>query len=1098
MFALNPIMLSLLGGVVLAAGTVSTQAATYNQIDLTQGAAGGPNIIGPDDQVIFQGTSGGGAVTLGAGHSFTANGSTITADGERIYGIGSQQNNASVELNNSRVSVTQSNGSLSQGAINLGGANSSLSIKGSTISSSDRKAPAINIGRNSSLTLENSTISGDGQYLIRQGSDSTQTMQDMVLEHKNGSSSLLDMSSGSTLNWNNVTVNGSGMITSVVRNSTLNIENSTLRSFGGSISSGTGGTLTIKNSEIHIGDEDLRDSSSRSASWGLSLTGGDATITDSKIFFDGANSSQILKVEQAGGTMSVKNVSIKDLGAAKGNTAIGAWVVDNSTLHLEDVDMEVGRAGLDMRQGLAILERVNITTAANGVAAHGIYVQGHPDWAGTPGVDLAVFQGKDINVHTQAAGATGMYILTSNGAGLDVSASTENITILTEGTSAHGVHMFDGTNVGTPRLEMKGQTNITTLGDSAVGVYLRENPVFNFESLNVQTAGENADGFRLSNASNDGVQIAKTIQNSSIYAAKASALRASNVGVALDIKESTIRGRQLLTLDGAEADLGTSSLSSQNSTLIGNLKLRNGATLDQMTLDGRSQWVGGIDKDEASSVGTVTLQNNSSWLMTRSSELNKVVNKDGYLLFQPDLSERFRTLSVNEYEGGGHMAMSVYLEGDGSGSDKLIIGDNGKVTGSTELHILNVRGPGGQTLNGIPLVIGGAGASIAADALKLSAQSSGYRPSTHTVSANGYEYSLVSRDKGQGNNQWYLTSSTANPGPTDPTDPTDPGTDDHINVSPEAPAYLAAHRVSQSLFAHNFHERELNQQGLSAGQRKIWARAQVRTDKKMGFEDYDSVDAKVNSSMFQFGGDVWGKNLEKGDFRTGLMAGVGEISAKSRNQFIDPMDLSNRSTLHAKDKRTGYNVGAYATYLENAQTRQGWFVDGSLQFTHYRGKLSSDLGELKHNNNLWQVAAETGYGWKYAPDSAVLITPKAQLLYNHLSGDEGEVKGTSYSAQRKGTTQSRIGVRFEAAPDTSTLALRPFMELAWIHRFDEIGVKVGDSRFKASNARNAGEIQLGVDGEISKSTLLSARFIREQGSGSSYGMSGMVNLNYRW
>ncbi|QTB99530.1 autotransporter outer membrane beta-barrel domain-containing protein [Alcaligenes sp. SORT26] len=1097
MFALNPIMLSLLSGVALAAGTISAQAETYSQIDLTQGAAGGPNFIGPDDQVIFQGTTTGGAVILGNGHSFTANGSQISAEGERVYAIGSGQSNTSVELNNSRVTSTISNGTNSQGAaIHLSGSNATLKVKDSEISSDNRKAPTIRLGGSSTATIEGSTISGNGQYLIAQGSNSTLRLQDTVLNHRNGASTLMDMSSGSTQNWSNVQVNTAGGIASVPRDSTLNIENSVLRSFGQSVSANRDGTLNIKNSEIHIGGADLKDSSSRAATSGVGVYGGTATITDSKIFYEGANSSQILKLDQPGGTMTVKKTSIKDTGAANGNTAIGVWVVDDATIHMQDVDMEVGRAGIDMRQGLAIFERVNITTTANGVAAHGIYVQGHPAWAGTPGQDLAVFHGKDINVHTKAAGAAGIYILTNNGVGLDVAASTTNINILTEGNSAHGVHMFDGTDVGTPRLDMKGVANITTLGDGAVGVYLRENPIFNFEQLNVRTSGNNADGFRLSNASNDGTQIAKSIKNSSIISAKASALRASNVGVALDISDSNIHGRQLLTLDGTQANLGSSSLNSTRSTLAGNLKLRNGAKLDSMTLDERSAWVGGIDKDADSSVGTLNLQNSSTWLMTRSSQLDKVVNKDGYLLFQPDLSTRFKTLSVNEYEGGGHMAMSVYLEGDGSGSDRLVIGDNGKVTGNTELHILNVRGPGGQTVHGIPLVVSGTGATIANDAFTLSTQSSGYRPATHTVSANGYEYSLVSRDKDQSNNhQWYLTSSTNNP---DPEVPTDPETDGHVNVSPEAPAYLAAHRVSQNLFAHTFHERELNQQGLAAGQRKIWARAQVRTDKKMGFEDYDSVDAKVNSSMFQLGGDVWGKNFEKGDFRTGLMAGVGEISAKSRNQFIDPANLNSHSTLHAKDKRTGYNVGAYATYLQDAQSRQGWFVDSSLQFTHYRGKLTSDLGELKHNNNLWQVAAETGYGWKYAPDSAVLITPKAQLLYSHLSGDEGEVQGTSYAVQRKSTTQSRIGVRVEAAPDTTTLPLRPFVELAWVHRFNDTGIYVGDSRFKASNARNAGEIQLGVDGEISKSTLVSARFIREQGSGSSYGMSGMVNLNYRW
>ncbi|MGG4605094.1 autotransporter outer membrane beta-barrel domain-containing protein [Paenalcaligenes sp. Me131] len=1105
-FVLNPIMVSLLGGVVLTAASASAMAEVYESINLTLGAAGGPASIGADDQVIFKGTNTGGAVTLGAGQTFTANGSRISAEGERVYGIGSSASNATVDLTNTTVNVTQTNGVASQGAINLTGSNSQLRMKDTDVVSHDAKAPAMRIGNGGKADIQGGTVYGEGNSLVTVDTNAQLVVTGSTFTHNpSQSKNALNLGRDSSLALTDVTFTTAGGFGGVGSGSTVTIDNSVLRSYSGGLWGATGASVAISDSDIYIGDESIKGSNtSGPGSMGIQVGGSTMSLTNSTVQLDGANGGQIFKVDRAGDDLTLKKVNVKDVGAAKGKTAIGVWVVDNATVRLEDVTLDVGRAGIDMRQGEIVAERLNITTAKNGVAAHGVYVEGNPAWAGTPGVDQAAFHGKDITIHTQAGGAVGVYVLTRGGAVLDVAANTENVNILTEGASSHGVYMVDGFDIGTPKLDMKGTTNIVTQGNGAVGVYLRDDPLFTFETLNIRTEGENADGIRLSNATNTGANWARTMDGVSIQSAKASALRATNVGVDLTITDSDIRGRQLFTLDGAETSLTSSSLTSKNSTLVGNVQLRDGAAISSFVLDDKSRWVGGVDNDDASSVGTIALQNNSTWLMTRSSEVDKVVNKDGYLLFQPDLTENFKTLRVNEYEGGGHLAMSVYLEGDGSGSDRLLIGDNGSVTGTTELHILNVRGPGGKTTQGIPLVLGGAGAIIPEDAFTLSAQSSGYRPSTETISANGFEYSLVGEDKdGTNKHQWYLRSAVNVPPDPGPGPGPGPGTDpepedDHENLSPEGPAYLAAHRASLSLFTHSFHEREINQQGLAAGERKVWGRAVVRTDKKMGFKHYDEVDAKVTSSMFQFGGDVWGKHFETSELRTGLMAGMGHIEAKSTSEFINPGDISKRATLRAKDKRTGYNVGAYATYQDNAVTREGWFVDGVLQFTHYRGKLSGELGTMRHNNELWQVVAEAGYGLKYAPESTLLITPKAQLIYSRLSGDDGEVQGTNYGAQHKNTVQSRLGVRFEAVPGSLDLAVRPFMELAWIHRFRDPAIAVGDNRFQAKDARNAGEIQVGLDAELSNSTMMSARFIREQGSGATYGMSGMVNLNYKW
>ena len=372
--------------------------------------------------------------------------------------------------------------------------------------------------------------------------------------------------------------------------------------------------------------------------------------------------------------------------------------------------------------------------------------------------------------------------------------------------------------------------------------------------------------------------------------------------------------------------------------------------------------------------------------MRGDSTLDTLKNAGSVAFTQPR-SGAFKTLTVKNYEGGGTLSINTRLGDDNSPTDRLVI-DGGAATGNTGLRVVNAGGVGGQTTRGIRVVETINGGVTASDAFHLDAGSTGYRASIGTLALNGYDYSLVRGGNGGVADDWYLTSEydgSAPPGPIDPLDPTDP-TDptgptrparsptDPIappevvdpsgfrNVSPETGAYAGNQRAAMNLFSHGLRDRvAAPDANADAGHgNRLWTRALARHDGGLRMAE-GKVEVGTDSTLLQIGGDVLRTRLgSAGALQAGLMAGYGDARTRSDATLRLPGSGQTVQT-RARVKVSGYSVGLYATAYANDATRLGAYADAWLQYGRYDNRISSDLGALRYDADVWSASLETGY-----------------------------------------------------------------------------------------------------------------------------------------
>ncbi|EPZ6932576.1 autotransporter outer membrane beta-barrel domain-containing protein, partial [Escherichia coli] len=147
---------------------------------------------------------------------------------------------------------------------------------------------------------------------------------------------------------------------------------------------------------------------------------------------------------------------------------------------------------------------------------------------------------------------------------------------------------------------------------------------------------------------------------------------------------------------------------------------------------------------------------NSVWDMQQSSVVSNLTMNKSRLNFTNNRTD-FKTLTVNGNYNGNDSILNLRtsLGDDSSGTDKLII--NGTATGTTNLLVTNMGGPGALTNQGIEVV------RIA------DPNSTGIfqKQKDTRIVAGMYEYDVVKK----GSN-WYLTSEILNK-PVDPSNPPD-------------------------------------------------------------------------------------------------------------------------------------------------------------------------------------------------------------------------------------------------------------------------------------------------------------------------------------
>lgn len=647
------------------------------------------------------------------------------------------------------------------------------------------------------------------------------------------------------------------------------------------------------------------------------------------------------------------------------------------------------------------------------------------------------------------------------------------------------------------------ESEIELSGKDAVGVLVGNQSVVTLDNTRIGTEGAGAFGILGFSSLVDRQDPTVTvIRNGTRISTQDAAALATQAGSqTFMVSDSIITGRASGQLDGgvllrATAQNGLKSeqvvLDATNSFLTGDIMIEEGRATAH--LKNGSVLTGALVQRGAGRISELAVDGASTWRVRGDSSLGTLTNAGLVAFAAPAAGAGFKTVTVNNYVGAGTLEINTRLGGDSSPADKLII-DGGSASGDTALRVVNAGGEGGKARAGIRVVQTVNGGTTGADAFRLDAGSTGYRPSADMLSLNGYDYALMRGGNGGNAQDWYLAYNDAPIAPLT-------GESSYKNVSPESGAYVGNQLAATRLFTHGLYDRVSSYAGDAAASRGrgVWTRVQGRRDSGQRLSE-GQVDITTDSSVLQLGVDLLKADVgTAGALYAGLMGGYGDARVRSISTLVRPTG----STVQARTdgKVSGYSVGVYGTYYQDDATRLGAYADTWLQWGRYNNQLNSELGSARYHSTVVSASLEAGYALTpFAPGSTLgplVLQPHVQMTYSRYGAADATLQGTRMRSGNNDTLDSRLGVRVYPQATAGAPAVRPFLEANWLHGFGNPSAKMGGNVIDAQVARNNLELKLGAEGYAGRAVKMSGHVFGQAGNNNQRGYGGMVNMAYRW
>ncbi|WYX26384.1 autotransporter outer membrane beta-barrel domain-containing protein [Achromobacter xylosoxidans] len=863
---LNPIMLGLLA-LTLPALAGSADAAERGQVLVNDAAGATQLMLGDGDTATYAGA--GAAIDVSvAGNTVRGAGITVTAGSASARSTIGVRASAGGKVTLSDSAIKTLGDGQGAHALAASGAGSVVSVSGSDVSTQGTYSHGAYAQSGGRIELDGGTITttnSGSRGLSAEGAGSVIVARDVVLSTAayNAGGAYAENGASITLHGGKITTTGNYGDGISVRGA-----NALVSVYGTEINVGAGvgarlegGRFVMDGGSLTAGGSAVMLSSGTGAASSVDIR--NATLTSTGDFGYGIN------INAKDTSAAVENVSISALGYY----GTGVWLPSTGTsFTATGFDLTSSHVGVDNRAGRVTLVDGNVTTRdAN---AHGLYVSREYG-------SSATIKATKVNVKTRGDGAVGV-LARASGAAIELL----DASVTTEGASAYGL-FASGSGVS---LSARN-TQISTSGANATGLSVSNRAAVTLDNTGFTLAGAGAHGI-WSYVTAAGVSNTVTLRNGSrIDTQDGVGLLASGGGHTFLVSDSDITARAggdvgsgvllhsravTVTSGGVSTVIESEqvTLDATNARLTGDV-LADSGTVDVSLANG-STLNGALVQRGTGRINGLTLDGTSTWIVRGDSSLATLSNAGTVAFAAPAGGAGFKTLTVNNYVGGGTLVLNTQLGDDASPTDKLVI-DGGTTSGNTALRIVNAGGSGGQTTYGIRVVETINGGTTTADAFHLDSGSTGYRASARTVSLNGYDYSLVRGGNGAVAPDWYLTSDytppVTPPDPTDPTDPTDPGDPTgpvtppapvlpggpgFKNVSPESGAYAGNRLAATRLFTHSLHDRVPAYADGDADARNgrgLWARVQGRHDSGLRMSE-GRVDVDTDSAMVQLGGDL--------------------------------------------------------------------------------------------------------------------------------------------------------------------------------------------------------------------------------------------------
>jgi|GEM_PF-194514 len=840
------------------------------------------------------------------------------------------------------------------------------------------------------------------------------------------------------------------------------------------------------------------------------------TGIQSEGLFSEGNGNQL--TNSATGLINTSGANASGMANISNNAASNNVLLNEGTI----VTLGDGADGLYVQSGgNTLTNNGGITTS--GAGAHGL--EGN-------GASNVITNNNTIT--TNGTGANGI----NNVGAPTVGNATNNGTISTVATNANGVYFgspgtFTNSSTGTINaagaygayLSAGGTINnagTITAGRSAITNDVGPTTVNNSGSL---TSGSgdygiwfyNSPGDVLNNSGNitggNGVAVQYSAGNDQFIWHDSGVIQGSVLMDAGDDSAilSNLTSAQLsdnMVLDGGS---GNDSLQLDNTAALNparlvnfetlNITNRSALTLDSPLVLGDSVMGTGVLNIDASSQLLAGEQSNAQ--INPAVAGNRVtVNNAGVIDLTNGGTSTADNLTIDgNYVGqNGVIRLQTVLGDDSSPSDKVTI-SGGEASGSTQLQVVNVSGPGAAVLaNGILLIDTVNGATTTVNAFALSGGQ---------VSAGAYEYRLFRGGVAAGTeNNWFLRNSLIVVPPTDPETPTEPTPPIDVDpgvppnpgtpaepgepgtpaepvtppgeptvppATPEQPAkVIPLYREEVALYSaltplafnigltqiSTFHERQGEQSFLNGNSNSngSWGRIfGSHTDQHWRGDVSPSFEGNVGG--VQLGQDFYASESD----HVGLFFGYTRLDGDVRGFVEGEQNRAAGSTT-----LNGYSLGAYWTHLWQNQA----YIDAVLMNTWLSGSQESERNmSADIDGNLRSASIESGF--PLLTFDNITLEHQAQFIVQSLSLDNSHDAVSSIRYDDETSYTGRIGLRLQGNYGSGAQKILPWINVNyWQGANHTAQLYLGDDSVNTAIGSKALQVGAGISANLNSATSL--------------------------
>ncbi|CAI3788609.1 hypothetical protein AHFPHNDE_02286 [Pseudomonas sp. MM227] len=488
----------------------------------------------------------------------------------------------------------------------------------------------------------------------------------------------------------------------------------------------------------------------------------------------------------------------------------------------------------------------------------------------------------------------------------------------------------------------------------------------------------------------------------------------------------------------------------------GSALIANGRTIltGESTYSGLTKLVGGV----LEAGGMNVFSKNSDYTVFEGGALSLNgygqtlggLSNSGVVSLQGPRAGAVLTIDGDYTGGNGLLIFNSVLNGDESVTDRLVV--LGDTSGLTKVSVNNLGGSGASTLNGIELI------TVQGNSLAQFEQAG-------RIVAGAYDYRLV-RGEGANSGNWYLDSGTSEV----------PEIPQSQTIRPEAGSYSANLAMANALFEIRLEDRRSSRDytdPLSGEQKttRLWMKT-IR-GYAQGVDISGQLSTHSDRQAVMIGSDIAsGATGKGGGWRVGALAGYGSGTNDTAYKL---------NSYDSKGRVSGYSIGVYSTWYEDAVDEIGAYIDGVFQYSWFDNSVKGEgLSGEQYKSRGPVASVEVGRVMEVSKfrGFSFYIQPKVKLAWSSIKAEDHiERNGTVVRFGNESGISTHLAVRaFLKNIDRGSSAgteIKPYVEAGWIHSDKVYSVNMDRVKISQDGYRDVGEIKLGVEGEVTSRLGLS-------------------------